>query len=59
MRPLKLTAEQRRLIAERNLRYLRLRVEAAKHSPYQLAKELGVTERTIKAYLDRPISRAC
>jgi DNA-binding MarR family transcriptional regulator len=36
---------------------MRLRLEAAKHSATQLAKELGVDVSTIKNYLDRPIER--
>jgi DNA-binding CsgD family transcriptional regulator len=49
----KLNAEQHRTVAERSLLYLRYRIEAAKHSPYQLAKELGVHVKTVRAYLDR------
>lgn len=49
----KLTPEQHQLVADRNLIYMRLRVEAAKHSPYQLGKELGVSEQTVRDYLNR------
>lgn len=53
-RPPKLTADQQRLVGERHLLYIRLRLEAAKHSPSQLAKELGVTTETINVYLSKP-----
>jgi hypothetical protein len=53
MRPRKITAEQERLIAERHLHYVRLRVEAAKHSPPALAREFGVHVDTVRAYLER------
>jgi hypothetical protein len=57
-RPRKLTTDEHRIVAERNLLYTRLRLEAAKHSPYQLARELGVSEKTVQAYIDRPIQKS-
>lgn len=53
MRPRKLTADQHRQLAERALLYLRLRLEAAKHSVPTMAREFGVTESTVRAYLDK------
>jgi hypothetical protein len=58
-RPRKLTPEQHRIVAERNLQYVRLRVEAAKHSPYQLAKEFGISEESMRQYICRHIQSAC
>jgi len=52
-RKLKLTEEQRKQLAERHLLHIRLRLEAAKHSPYALAKEFGIGESTVKNYLNR------
>jgi hypothetical protein len=52
----KLTPDQHRLVAERSLLHLRLRVEAAKHSPYALAKEMGVSESTMREYINRRIA---
>lgn len=57
-RGLKLTPDQHRAIAERSLLHFRLRLEAAKHSPYRLAKEFGVSEATLRAYLNRPVQKA-
>lgn len=56
MRQRKLTAEQHRELAERHLLYLRLRLEAAKHSPYRLQKEYGISRGTVQAYLNRPVA---
>lgn len=58
MRPRKLTAEQHRELAARCLKHLQLRVLAAQHSPYAIAKDLGISESTVKAYLNRPIRPA-
>lgn len=55
MRPFKLTPEQHKLIRERHLLYLRFGIEAAKHSTYALAKELGVAQSTVRDYLNRKI----
>lgn len=52
-KPRALSPEQHRELAERHLMYVKLRVEAAKHSPYQLAKEFGVHETTLRNYLER------
>lgn len=52
----KLTPEQHKQLAERHLQYVRLRVEAAKHSPYQLSKEFGVSLATLKVYLEKRIA---
>lgn len=49
----KLSADQRVMLAERHLQYMRLRMEAAKHSEYALAREFGVAESTVRAYLSR------
>lgn len=54
-KPRALTAEQHKQLAERYQLHVRLRIEAAKHSPYALAKELGVHMTTIRNYLDRPL----
>lgn len=51
----KLTKDQHRQIAERHLLYLRLRVEAARHSLPTMAREFGVNEATIRNYLGRSV----
>lgn len=56
MRPRKLTPEQHKALADRSLLYMRLRLEAAKHSPHQLAREFGVSECTLRAYLNRKVA---
>jgi hypothetical protein len=53
----KLTPDQHRIVAERSLLHFRLRLEAAKHSPYQLAKELGVGRSTVRDYINRRLFR--
>ena len=53
MKPRKLTPDQHRQLAERHLLYMRLRLEAAKHSPYALAKEFGIAASTLREYLNR------
>jgi transposase len=55
-RPKKLTAEQHKILAERHLLHMRLRLEAAKHSEYALAREFGVAESTVRAYLNRKVA---
>jgi DNA-binding CsgD family transcriptional regulator len=57
MRPRKLTAEQHQELAARCLLYVRHRVAAAQHSPYAIAKDLGISKETVRAYLNRPIAR--
>lgn len=52
-RPRKLTQAQQKQLAERHGLYVRLRVEAARHSPYALAKDFGVSQSTVQDYLDR------
>lgn len=49
----KLTPEQVKLVHERNLLYMRLRIEAAKHSVDTMAREFNVHRHTILAYLNR------
>lgn len=53
MKPRKLTPEQHKTLAERHFLYVRLRVEAAKHSEHQLAREFGIGKSTVRAYLNR------
>ena len=52
----KLTAEQHKQIAERSFLYMRLRLEAAKHSQHALAREFGISESTLRAYLNRRVA---
>lgn len=54
MRPRKLTAEQQKQLTERHFLYVRLRIEAAKHSIATMARELGVHVSTVQNYLNRP-----
>lgn len=49
----KLTPEQVQQLRERNFLYMRLRLEAAKHSVIQLAKEFGVCRATVNEYLNK------
>lgn len=56
MRPRKLTPEQHRELAERHFLYLKLRLEAAKHSIATMAREFRVDEDTIRAYLNRKVA---
>lgn len=51
----KLSPEQHKQIAERNLLCIRLRKEAAKHSLRQLAREFGVNVTTVENYLERAL----
>jgi hypothetical protein len=48
-----LTPEQHREVAERSLKYLRLRVLAAEHSPTQLAKEMKISVASMRDYMNR------
>lgn len=52
-KPRKLTPEQHKELARRNFLYMQLRLEAAKHSKHQLAREFGVNVTTIDNYLNR------
>lgn len=56
MRPRKLTADQHRQLAERHFLYVRLRLEAAKHSELQLARDFGISETAVRAYLNRKVA---
>jgi hypothetical protein len=49
----KLTKEQHKLLAERNRLYWAHRLEAAKHSIPTMAREFGVTESTVRVYLEK------
>lgn len=53
----KLSPEQHQMISDRYCLYLRHRIEAARHSPAQLARELGVRERLVVEYINRPLRR--
>ena len=52
-KPRKLTPEQHRELAARHFKYLQLRVAAAQHSPYALARDFDISESTVNAYLQR------
>lgn len=54
-KPRALTHEQHRQLADRHFLYVRLRLEAAKHSIPTLARELGVHQATVRDYLNRPL----
>lgn len=55
-KPRKLTQEQHKQLAERHGLYIRLRLEAAKHSEHQLAREFGISKTTVAAYLNRRVA---
>lgn len=55
-RPRSLTPEQHRQLAERHFLYIRLRLEAAKHSLATMSREFGVPEQTLRDYLNRKVA---
>lgn len=55
-KPRKLTPEQHKELAARHFKYLQLRVAAAQHSIYALSRDFGVSQDTVRNYLQRKVA---
>ncbi len=56
-KPRKLTDSQHKELSDRHRVWMQYSIAAAAHSPHKICQDLRISNRTFRAYLNRPLRR--